>query len=784
MSDFEAFILNPDSLLIPIEEVADGLRERLHSDGVRFVLSRRGGRSGDIVIDELGAQLVSCFKAGSTMPAALKSLVSERGIAAAQLVDAAYPLLEKLVEERHLIRGDGSNADAPKRGRLYEPGESVRGSTVLARLQQLDDTAVYKVRLPGGGTGALKALRTPKPSVLSSFRREAIVLKALNGGVAPALLDCAFDGDEPYLLLEWIEGYTLLEWGKRARNLPEPESYRELVRTCLELLRAYRQVHGAGILHSDIWPKNIVIQPDGTVRLLDFGASSSPAADEALGPPQRSNHPFFRAPDLAEAELAGTVRPLASTSSEVYSLGAILYLLVSGRPYLDFALEMERQTAQICSEEMISLESRGLPAWPDMEALLRKMLHKDPSQRPSSVAECIESLKQAALPRVAVDAVGREAALDPIPFLRSYAGESSLEPFSSPSASLFLGGAGLAYALLRAGLDAEAPELLPDAEYVVACARQWMEAGPDGSSSELMDIKPQDIRMSSTWHSLTGVALVEALVSHATGEVGALGASRDHFLGGVHRVDSPLEFGFGRAGCLDGLLQMTFLVSDREALVAAGDELACSMLEELESSKSLGAAPVTFYGFAHGWAGILYSLLAWSRHHNAPMLRRIQPFLGELDKRAVSGAFGSYWPRTVHEEPIAGDMPNWCNGSGGFVLMWSEAFLATGDGRWLERARQAGRHCALHDDLQFDLCCGLAGRAACLGVLHRVTGEAQWLEHARRCLAKAKPLPGVFTHSLFKGIPGIELVRLGLQEPGTFIFPGLAADVFGEPLAI
>ena len=132
-------------------------------------------------------------------------------------------------------------------------------------------------------------------------------------------------------------------------------------------------------------------------------------------------------------------------------------------------------------------------------------------------------------------------------------------------------------------------------------------------------------------------------------------------------------------------------------------------------------------------------------------------------------------------------MAGWCNGTAGFVLLWTEAFLSTGDLEWRALAHEAGRHCMTYAENLNSVCCGLAGRAYALGVLWSATGEREWLEAAHRLLkhnANTTPDAVNYPHSLFKGQLGHELARLELSAANQVTFPMLASDLYGEPLPV
>jgi serine/threonine protein kinase len=784
MNDFETLILNPESKLIPIEALTAHSRTRITSSNASYVLSRPGTRSGAIVLDSSAGMLVRLFSEPSTFPQALHALAKSLGKNSNDVVEAALPLLKRLVKDRHIISSAIEiSSKRREEGRKLDIGEFFHEMRIMERVQVLDDTQVYKVKLESGQIAALKLLSKRHPSVVASFCREVAILKHLQGGAAPRLLTSCLEGDEIFIVLEWIDGFSLSDWCGRIRNLPHEEAHKQLKGLAIQVLEEYKVLHSKDVLHSDVWMKNILMDLESRVRILDFGLAWYAPANEEFESPIRAANPYFRAPDLAEAELKRSEPPRPTVQSEIYGLGAVIYMMMTGRSYVDFSLEQEVQMMEVMQKPMVSFARRGLPSWDDVEDLLKDMLAKDPAKRPQSVEECLVRLRSASLPPVSsvAKSAGQE---DPMPLLRSYVGDSLSKPFPAPSASLVYGAAGVGYAFLRAACFLGEQKLLNESDFMTVRAREYIDAGPDGAFSEPLGITSKVVGPYSIHHRSEGVALQEALIAHSSNDVLSLRMACFRFINGVHEQPAEMEFAFGKAGLLNAILQLSFLVVENESLIKVGREIVGSMLAELDPEIPLSESPIRFLGFAHGWAGILYSLLAWSRAYDPDLLDHILPFLFKLEELKVKCPLGAYWPKHFDRPLHEGDSATWCNGTGGFVLLWSEAFEATRDNRWLALAREAGTMTALHHEMGYNVCCGLAGRAFCLASLYRVTGDLFWIEQASTCIGRAKPSRGSHLHSLFKGVIGLELARIELSRPEMMIFPTLANRNHGAPMIV
>lgn len=122
-------------------------------------------------------------------------------------------------------------------------------------------------------------------------------------------------------------------------------------------------------------------------------------------------------------------------------------------------------------------------------------------------------------------------------------------------------------------------------------------------------------------------------------------------------------------------------------------------------------------------------------------------------------------------------MPGWCNGSAGFVFLWTLAYAATNDLRYRELAEGAAWHVWETPVPNPSLCCGAAGEGYALLAFYRLSRDARWLERAEdiaefaaaQALAEgernAASAPGAHAHSLFKGTLGLAVLAADLKRP-------------------
>ena len=170
------------------------------------------------------------------------------------------------------------------------------------------------------------------PRLADRFRRERQILASLAHPHIAALLDGGVtDEGQPYLVMEYVDGETIGAWCDR-RAL----SVRERLRLCRDICAAVQHAHANLIVHRDLKPANVLVTAAGDVKLLDFGIAkllrtelpneASVMPGETLpGSALQALTPEYASPE----QLAG--QPV-TTASDVYSLGALLYELVVGRP--------------------------------------------------------------------------------------------------------------------------------------------------------------------------------------------------------------------------------------------------------------------------------------------------------------------------------------------------------------------------------------------------------------------------------------------------------------------
>jgi len=253
-----------------------------------------------------------------------------------------------------------------------EIGRGGMGVVYRARDLLLDRDVAIKVlsvtlREPAGRPGGATPLGTEGQARLL---REAQAVAQLNHPNVVAVYDAGEIAGTPFVVMEWVEGPSLHEY--------RPDNVTEIVRIACQVCTALEHAHEHGIIHRDLKPENVLLAPDGTAKLVDFGLARTVAsrltADGAiLGTVQ------YIAPEQALG------KPLDGRA-DLYALGVMLYELTTGRlPFLgddSVAILMQHLQAPV---ELPRTHNPEIPL--ALEALIVRLLAKRPEDRPASAAE-------------------------------------------------------------------------------------------------------------------------------------------------------------------------------------------------------------------------------------------------------------------------------------------------------------------------------------------------------------------------------------------------------------
>lgn len=269
---------------------------------------------------------------------------------------------------------------------MEEIGRGGMGVVYKARQLRLDRVVALKMILRGD----LASTRD-----LARFRQEAEAAAGIEHPNIVPIYDMGEIDGRPYFSMQFIEGTTLSK-----RLAAGPLAPREAAEILLSVARAIAEAHRQGVLHRDLKPANILIDTQGQPHVTDFGLAKrtqglSPLTDSGL----LVGTPSYMAPEQALGERGETSRspvaqghgPRVGPAADVYSLGAILYEMLAGRPPF--------QAASAFDTVMMLLEHEPPPARmfnrkadPDLERIAMKCLQKQPALRYPTAKELADDL--------------------------------------------------------------------------------------------------------------------------------------------------------------------------------------------------------------------------------------------------------------------------------------------------------------------------------------------------------------------------------------------------------
>lgn len=773
----ECYRIAADVRVVSTGDLPDDVRARLAQGDARFALVRQGARTGPLLVDAEMAALLEEFNRPSGIVEALVRFSTHRRRDPHEVLREAFPTLRLLVERGYLVDAAVPAHEVAAAAALGV-GDRLGNLVVVRPLQRMEDTEVFQARSADQRFAAVKIERRGGSPAARGLAHEATVLEFLAGDPAPRLLAVGEDEGRRFLVLEWCTGSAAQVVADCARRTGGGGVRERRRRICCRILEAYGRLHRRGVVHGDVNGRNVLVDRDDRVTLLDFEAAAPTNAAGGIAVPRgRAGVPIFLEPELAIAEIDRRPPPPATTVGEQYSLAALVYQIITGLPYLDFDLRRERLLEQIVDAQPAPFSDRGVAPWPAVEAVLGRALSKDPADRYGSVDAMAEALATAEPPgkasRVGTVAVctGLDDLLDRTIEQAAPGGAWTANAMEADfGRSVYRGAAGVAVALYRLSRARGLQALLDDAD-------RWSRRAIDGIDRT---VGVRGDRDASALVGAAGVHLVEAVIASALGE------SRRETLA-LRRVRQCIDIEPNGMDLFDGrsgrLLSTAILLDrardhaaiDRGEIEKLGRQTVDDLWSDLEERPRI-AETVGDLGMAHGWAGHLYATLRWCRSVGDPVPGQLERRLCELADQSVPVGRGLMWPWRL---PLGGPKrpqftAGWCNGSGGFVFLWTAAAEVLESDRWIGLARGAAWNSWESAQRESSLCCGLVGRAYAMLRLYRATGEQEWIGRARD-LAETAARAGRFDHDrpwgLFRGPLGLAVLAADLRHPDGTWFP-------------
>ncbi len=271
--------------------------------------------------------------------------------------------------------------EVPAKVGKYQLLERIGSGTCGVVYRAYDAILSRDVAIKISQVGTLDQQSGKMPGAQKAFITETLSAGRLSHPNIVTVYDAGIDGPLNYLVMEYVEGVSLKQYGRGKDQL----SPHRVVSVIAEVCKAIDFSHNKGIVHRDIKPANIMIANNGSVKLLDFGIAISTTADEAAG----TGRPALGTPNYVSPEQVSGSE--LGPRSDIYSLGTVLFEMLTGQQVFK-AREVKELFKAILNEPAPLLTSirKDLPS--ELEKVVARSLAKNPSKRYSSGAEMAEAL--------------------------------------------------------------------------------------------------------------------------------------------------------------------------------------------------------------------------------------------------------------------------------------------------------------------------------------------------------------------------------------------------------
>jgi Protein kinase domain len=224
---------------------------------------------------------------------------------------------------------------------------------------------------------AIKVLAPPfdrDGEFVERFRREARAAAGLSHPNIVAVFDSGSDDGTHFIVTELVEGETLADRLRHGGPMPPADA----VAVAVDVTRALAAAHALGLIHRDIKPGNVMLLPDGRVKVVDFGIARAAGSDTLTHTGVVLGSTAYLSPEQAGGQ------PV-DERADLYSLGCVLYEMLTGR--VPFSADTPIATMYRHVNEDAPPPSTIAPVQPELEDVVLRCLEKEPKRRFSSAAE-------------------------------------------------------------------------------------------------------------------------------------------------------------------------------------------------------------------------------------------------------------------------------------------------------------------------------------------------------------------------------------------------------------
>src|ERR671931_1608300 len=220
------------------------------------------------------------------------------------------------------------------------------------------------------------------PDQLERFRREARAVARLNHPHLVTVIDAGEDEGTPYIVFEYIEGETLKDRIRRLGRLPVAEA----VAYAIEIGRALSSAHSHRLVHRDVKPQNVLIDPDGRAKVTDFGIARSMEAKGLTATGRVLGTTDYVSPEQALGHQV-------TEQSDIYSLGIVLYEMLTGE--VPFKADTQVAVAmKHVREPLPDVQRRRPEISAALAAIVERATAKETQNRYQDVGQMVHDLEE------------------------------------------------------------------------------------------------------------------------------------------------------------------------------------------------------------------------------------------------------------------------------------------------------------------------------------------------------------------------------------------------------
>lgn len=759
------FVLAHAVEFIEAGEVGEKIKHRISIKDDDVVISCAGSRLGSKIISREFSLLMKAFRQPQSLAQAIFNYSVTNDRDATEVAEEVYDMLLSMQYAGFLVP-EKNNRDVNKD--KLQPGSLFRGYTVLKKVYGYDDTQVYQVKDAAEKKYALKLLTAhDNQHVVNLFYNEIKVLNKLDGSINPELKEKGEENNIPFLITAWCDGEPSTAAAVYYRNINSKSNAIKLLDISIAIIKAFEHLHKQGVIHGDIQGPNIFISKKEEVKIIDYGYAVLSGDDKKM---IRGGNGFFFEPEYSAAYLENKLVPAVTEKAEQYSLAVLLYQIITGYSYIDFAFEKDGVHEQIKNASPISLKELDLPYPSSLNTVFAKALSKKAADRFDSVhafAEAMQQVRNEILQShnffIAADSANEENFTSYL--IHKFGWNSALIEnglAKPPTRSVNYGAAGIAYMYYRVACIRQDSNLINLADTWSAFALQYENDFDKSFYAEKIGITQKNTGTHSMYHSPAGVYLVQALISFAKNDYDTLAKSVQSFANAV-QGGTLTELVMGKSGLLLGCSLLYRELKSTALHLDMIKKLAEALLQELwlaiDKEPAMNTTnTIKYFGIAHGWAGLLYATLHWCSISGTAVpphfYNRVEEWMASVIKKdghiyfPISHGNKNYWP-------------GWCNGNAGHIFLLTLLYKYNNDDTFLQTADVALKSVIKVQHQTNNLCCGISGITYSALALYNSTGEKKYITIAQKLkqsIIKNISPPYEDNNSLYKGEVGVGLL--------------------------